>query len=171
VKTTPQERQREKLSASPNIANARQPSKKAKRIQWHPSNAARMTSFNNSAHLCGTPRRMAGPALRRGSPPFPVHIWFLAGDPFHFLGGQELIILGMRIAEEHDHAVFPAVIVPDMAFVQDIAIGVPDPIALNDFAGRLERDFGLFDGNIVSVVFHPADLFHFVIIKSELFPY
>src|SRR5439155_25889526 len=72
------------------------------------------------------------------------------------------------VYEKHDHPVLALVIVPDMARVVDIPVGVPNPVALNDFRGRPKGDFGVFDRDVGSASGNAAYFFHLVIIEIKL---
>src|SRR5262245_56825322 len=58
---------------------------------------------------------------------------------------REFEIVGMAVAEQHIHAVFPFVIMPLAPGIVFVSIGPPNPVALNELVGRAASDFAGLD--------------------------
>ena len=85
----------------------------------------------------------------------------------HPRGIPEFKVLGVRIAEQHHHAILALVIVPLTTRQRDVAISVPDPVALNDFRGGLEGHFRAFD-RARRRAFRTTDHLDLKIVEGEL---
>ena len=83
-------------------------------------------------------------------------------------GGKKLEVLGVGVAEQHHHAVLAFVVVPLASWQRDVAVSVPDPVALNNFGGRLEADFRSFDRANGCVAYRTTDHLDLEIVKAEL---
>jgi len=88
----------------------------------------------------GIPQRRA---LRR-LPPTPVRVRGGGTDPTIHLRREE-IFHHVAVAEEHVLETLPFVIMPDAAGIDDAAVRVPGPIALDDLVDRASGDGGRFD--------------------------
>src|SRR5437016_5277085 len=82
--------------------------------------------------------------------------------------GKKLEVLGMGIAKQHHHAVLAFVVVPLASWQRDVAVSVPDPVALNYFGGGLEADFRSFDRANGRVAYGTTDHLDLEIVKAEL---
>ena len=86
----------------------------------------------------------------------------------HPVGGKKLEVLGVRIAEQHHHPILAFVVMPLAARLGDVAIGVPDPVSLDNFGGWLEANLRAPDRAFGPIALGTTNHFDFVIIEAVL---
>ena len=100
-------------------------------------------------------------------PPEEFPAGLVIGVRIHPGGGKKLVVLGVRVAEQHHHAAHASEVVPLATRCGDVAVGVPNPVTLNNLGGGLDADFRAFDRTDAPIPGRTTNHFDLELVKAE----